>query len=256
LTYLRDIDRHGGFCIVRSKSKRNPRVLDAYREDGQRLKSCQDRALQAILSKCPKRQRSELEVEWLLKGEPFRPRLIVRWNPETKRFDSLITNLPHDRYAISTICLGYTRRWQVGVSSQGHLIQSVQVRPRPKGSSLVAWEAPWRESKTVKPSDIVLETKHGQRIRLQRTVNADVASLHATPVAEPLHNVRRQQGKVERSLQRPVLTGGVSAVTWCEGWGVNWRSPRCPVKKAHRGGVASNREGEMAAQAPGWRIGS
>jgi hypothetical protein len=113
LTSWRDLDRHGGFCIVRSTSKRNPRVLEAYREDGQRLASCQDRALQAILSKCPKRQRSGLEVEWLRKGEPFRPRLIVRWNLETTRFDDLVTNLPHDRDAIRTICRGYKRRWHM-----------------------------------------------------------------------------------------------------------------------------------------------
>jgi len=35
LTYLRDIDRHGGFFIMRSKAGLNPRVIDAYREDGQ-----------------------------------------------------------------------------------------------------------------------------------------------------------------------------------------------------------------------------
>jgi hypothetical protein len=113
LTYLRDIDRHGGFFIVRSKSNLNPRVIDAYREDGQRLKSCQDRDFQAITSKFPKQQRAELDVEWLIEGEPFRGRLIVRWNPETTCFDYLLTNLPQDRYTISIICLGYKLRWQV-----------------------------------------------------------------------------------------------------------------------------------------------
>ena len=43
LPYLLEIDRHGGCFLVRSKSNLNPRVIDAYREDGQRLKSCQDR---------------------------------------------------------------------------------------------------------------------------------------------------------------------------------------------------------------------
>jgi hypothetical protein len=38
LTYLRDIDRHGGFFILRSKAGLNPRVIDAQREDGQRQK--------------------------------------------------------------------------------------------------------------------------------------------------------------------------------------------------------------------------
>jgi len=113
LTYLRDIDRHGGFFIVRGKSHLNPRVINAYREDGQRIKSCQERDFQAILSKFPKRQPTDLEVEWLIEGESFRLRLIVRWNPETTCFDYLFTNLPQDRYTISMICLGYKLRWQV-----------------------------------------------------------------------------------------------------------------------------------------------
>src|SRR2546426_5250805 len=113
LTYLRDIDRQGGFFIVRSTSHLNPRVIDAYREDGQRITSCQDRDFQAIISKFPKRQRAELDVEWLIEGEPFRLRLIVSWNPETKCFAYLLTNLSQDRYTISMICLGYKLRWQV-----------------------------------------------------------------------------------------------------------------------------------------------
>jgi hypothetical protein len=113
LTSLRDIDRHGGFFILRSTAGLNPRVIDAYREDGQRIKSCQDRDFQAITSKFPKRQRAELDVEWLIEGKPWRVRLIVRWNPETKCFDYLLTNLPQDRYTINTICLGYKLRWQV-----------------------------------------------------------------------------------------------------------------------------------------------
>ena len=89
LAYLRDIDRHGGCFVVRGKAGLNPRVISAFREDGALMKSCQDRDFKAIVSKCPKRQRAELEVEWLIDGEPFRVRLIVRWNPETKSFDYL-----------------------------------------------------------------------------------------------------------------------------------------------------------------------
>lgn len=89
LTYLRDIERHGGCFLVRGKAGLNPRVIDAYREDGQRLKSCQDRDFQAITSKLPKQQRAELDVAWLIAGEPFRVRLIVSWNAETKCFDYL-----------------------------------------------------------------------------------------------------------------------------------------------------------------------
>ena len=55
----------------------------------------------------------------------------------------------------------YQKRWGVGVSDEGHIIQSVQVRPRLKDSSLVAWETPWRESKTVMLSDKILERRMG-----------------------------------------------------------------------------------------------
>jgi hypothetical protein len=98
---------------MRSKAGLNPRVIDAYREDGQRIKSCQGHDFQAITSKFPKQQRADLAVEWRIEGEPFRVRLIVSWNPESKCFDYLLTNLSQDRYPIDIICIGYKLRWQV-----------------------------------------------------------------------------------------------------------------------------------------------
>src|SRR4030095_10007261 len=85
---------------------------------------------------------------------------------------------------------------------EGSITQSVQVRPRRTDSGLVAREAPGRESQPVKPSDNPLGRERAQRSRLQRAVNAEVASLHATPVAEPVYYGRRQQGPGERGLQR------------------------------------------------------
>ena len=113
LASLREIARHGGFFLVRGKAGLNPRVINAFREDGARIKSCQERDFQAIITKFPTRQRAELEVEWRRDHEPFRLRLIVSWHPQTKSFDSLLTNLPHRRYTINMICLGYKLRWQV-----------------------------------------------------------------------------------------------------------------------------------------------
>lgn len=113
LTYLRDVDRHGGFFVVRAKEGLNPRVIDAYREDGKRLRSCQDRDLQAIIAKLPKKQRVNLIVEWLIDGQPFRLRMIVSWNKKTKSFVYLLTNLSEERYDIDKICLAYKLRWQI-----------------------------------------------------------------------------------------------------------------------------------------------
>ncbi|ETW91969.1 MAG: hypothetical protein ETSY1_45875, partial [Candidatus Entotheonella factor] len=113
LTYLRDVDRHGGGFIVRGKTDLNPRVITAFREDGKPIPSSKNRDLKAIVSKLPKQQRAELEVEWRIEGEPFRLRLIVSWNPKTKSFCYLLTNLSQDKYTIEMICLGYKLRWQV-----------------------------------------------------------------------------------------------------------------------------------------------
>ena len=47
--------------------------------------------------------------------------------------------------------------WVTGVSSEGHAVMSVKVRPEPKNSGSEAREALWRESKTAEPSDNILE---------------------------------------------------------------------------------------------------
>jgi len=60
----------------------------------------------------------------------------------------------------------YCQRGDIGVSRQGHINQSVQVRPRRKDSSLVAWEASWSESETMKPSDNMLRKECAQLTRL------------------------------------------------------------------------------------------
>jgi hypothetical protein len=102
----------------------------------------------------------------------------------------------------------YFDRWQIGVSSQGHIVQSVRDRSGPKDSGLVAGEAPWRESKTAEPSDNMLGKEYAQRTRLQRAVNAEVASLHESPVAETVDNARKQQGLAETSPMRQLSPAG------------------------------------------------
>jgi IS4 transposase len=79
----------------------------------------------------------------------------IRFNdPKTgKRLVFLTNNFGLPALTITEL---YRCRWQVGVSRQGHVFKSVKVRPRLKDSDLVAWEAPWRETKTVEPSDNIL----------------------------------------------------------------------------------------------------
>jgi hypothetical protein len=133
-------------------------------------------------------------------------RRIVAWDAENVREIVLLTNLLE--FGSTTIAAIYKERWNIGVSSQGHIVQSVKDRPRSKDSDLVAGEAPWRESKTAEPSDKHTRKECAQRTGLQRTVNADVASLHESPVAETVDNARKQQGLAETSPIRQLSPAG------------------------------------------------
>ena len=140
------------------------------------------------------------------KDYPDKLRRIKFFDTEKSRSFIFLTN----QFTLPPLTIAelYRYRWRVGVSSEGHIIQSVKVRPGLKGSDPVAWEAPWRESKMVKPSDKLFRKETMQGFRPQRTVNVDVASLHATPVAEMVYNARRQQEPFEMSPMRRFSPAG------------------------------------------------
>jgi len=113
LHYLHRVQDAGGFFLIRAKAGMNPQVLEAFREDGKRLRSLRNKSLQTVHAKLPKRQRVELVVQWHVDGRPLCLRLIVSWNRRTKSFCYLLTNLPPLRYPLDTICRAYKWRWQV-----------------------------------------------------------------------------------------------------------------------------------------------
>ena len=140
------------------------------------------------------------KAEYLDKGE--NPRFVV-------------TSLTPEQWAAQDLYEKfYCARGEMGVSSQGHINQSVKVRPRLTDSSLVAWEASWSESETMRPSDNMLRKEYAQLTRLQRAVNADVASSPEHPEAETVHNARKQQEPIRNESDTTALSGGVSAATW------------------------------------------
>src|SRR5215469_1110599 len=98
LHYLRRVQDAGGFFLIRAKAGLNPQVLEAFREDGQRLRSLRNKPLQTIHTKLPKRQRVERRVRWHVDGCALALRLIVSWNRHQKAFCYLLTNLPAPRY--------------------------------------------------------------------------------------------------------------------------------------------------------------
>ena len=76
----------------------NPQVVEAFREDGKRLRSLRNKPLKAIHASFSKRQRVELVVEWQVETHPLRLRLLISWNCQTKEFCYLLTNLLAQRY--------------------------------------------------------------------------------------------------------------------------------------------------------------
>ncbi|HYN26628.1 MAG TPA: IS4 family transposase [Pyrinomonadaceae bacterium] len=113
LHYLRRVQDAGGFFLIRAKAGMNPQVLEAFREDGKRLRSLRNKAFQTIHAKLPKRQRVELLVQWQVEGAPLCLRLILSWNRRTKSFCYFLTNLPSQGYPLEVICRAYKWRWQV-----------------------------------------------------------------------------------------------------------------------------------------------
>src|SRR5262245_13158514 len=113
LHYLRRVQDENGFFLIRAKAGMNPQVVEAFREDGKRLRSLRNKPLKAIHAKLPKRQRVECGVRWEVDGHPLCLRLIISWNPRTKSFCYFLTNLPPKRYPLEVICRAYKWRWQV-----------------------------------------------------------------------------------------------------------------------------------------------
>jgi hypothetical protein len=113
LGYMRRVDHARGFFLIRAKAGMNPQVIEAFREDGKRLRSLRNKPLQAV--KLPKRQRVELVVRWQVDGYPLCLRLIVSWNRQRQAFCYLLTNLPATGYTLEMICRAYKWRWQVEI---------------------------------------------------------------------------------------------------------------------------------------------
>src|SRR5881409_2937294 len=113
LGYLRRVAQARGFFIIRAKAGMNPQVVEAWREDGLRLRALRNKPLKVIHAKLPKRHRVELVVVWQVEEHPLRLRLLISWNRQTKEFCYLLTNLPAKRYHLDMIYRAYKWRWQV-----------------------------------------------------------------------------------------------------------------------------------------------
>ncbi len=107
----RRVQDAGGGCLIRANAGRNPQILEALREDGQRLRSLRQKSLQTIHATRPTRQRGALVVQWHVDGRPLRLRLLVSGHRRQQALCSLLTHLPAPRDTLEMICRASTGRW-------------------------------------------------------------------------------------------------------------------------------------------------
>lgn len=112
LHYLRDLISAQASFLIRATGHINPLVLAAYGPNGEPLRGCTHKWLKEI-KRLPKRQAADLDVCWQVDGQALQCRLLLTWNPQTREYQYLITNLPRERYSPADVVRAYRLRWQV-----------------------------------------------------------------------------------------------------------------------------------------------
>ena len=120
------------------------------------------------ISRAAKPKRPENGKRKITKGVSVKCRLIVSKIQDDKgnilAWWYLLTNV--ESICMSVIAQWYYWRWSIGVSRLRTLHLVGESPTEVKDSSLVAWEASWRESKTMEPSDNILRKEYAQCTRL------------------------------------------------------------------------------------------
>lgn len=111
--YLRDVARHGGSFIIKGKANMNPTIVSAFTHDGVSRKRWENKSLKAIRAKLLKTKAMDMDVQWQDKTRVISCRMIVSWNPQTKTYCYLLTNLPRDDFSVQQVMDAYRLRWQI-----------------------------------------------------------------------------------------------------------------------------------------------
>lgn len=111
LLYIWECLQAGASFILRAPKRLNPWVMDAYDEEGTRLRQFCGKRLQRL--RIQKKGAVDLRVRWNVKGKRVECRLIITWNRTTKDYQYLVTNLPPEQYSVYQVAQAYRLRWQV-----------------------------------------------------------------------------------------------------------------------------------------------
>ena len=111
--YLRDVAHHGGSFIIKGKANMSPTIIAAWTDDGVSRKRWENKSLKAIRAKLLKSKPMDMDVQWPDKAGVISCRMIVSWNPQTKAYQYLLTNLPRNEFSVQQVTDAYRLRWQI-----------------------------------------------------------------------------------------------------------------------------------------------
>ena len=132
--HVEAVQAAGGAFIVRLTSSYDPRVCAAWVE-GRRVAVPPRTRLSRVLAQHPGHH-LDLDVEFARGTRRIGLRVVVLPG-RNRTMTRLCTDLPRTPFSADLVARLYRFRWQIGVSRQGHIIQSVRDRPRPTDSGLV-----------------------------------------------------------------------------------------------------------------------
>jgi hypothetical protein len=109
INYCDEVDRNGGFTIMRTNGQINPNIEDAYNDKGKPIKRLIGQKIKQI--KLKKNTLTDLTVSW--KHKQGKHRIIAFWDKKKSRIGYLITNLKREQFSAKKVCELYGLRWQI-----------------------------------------------------------------------------------------------------------------------------------------------
>jgi hypothetical protein len=111
--YLAQLMDNEASFIIKGKATMNPTVTRVVTTDGKDIKAWRGQALKALKGKLRKNGPMDMDIHWQQGGELIPCRLIVTWNPDTRAYQYLVTNLLRDEFTVTDIIEAYRLRWQI-----------------------------------------------------------------------------------------------------------------------------------------------
>jgi hypothetical protein len=110
LKYMAELQRHGGFYVMRATKHLNPEIVRAFNAKNKEMPKLVGMKLKDLQKRRGGRARAlDLDVRW----QSHQCRMVLVWHKEEKRYLWWLTNLPRTEFSCDDIAKLYRIRWQI-----------------------------------------------------------------------------------------------------------------------------------------------